>query len=393
MTRYAVVGAAGIQARGTILDLLEFGAPEDHVLLLDIDAAALERRAKLFPADRVSTKVFDIFDHERSVATLREVDLVIMAGPSPTFPQAMEIAIDAGCNYVDMGADHASSRAQMARADAAKDAGVVCVLSSGSAPGLSNMMAKAAIERLDRVTSIDITVVMNDLTERTSPFHWPFALDAIIDEYTLPAGRIVGGEEVTVPPRTGEWVEFPDPIGRVYPIYTTHPEQYTLFDSYRSRGLQNTSFRIALPRQFHEQMAFLAEIGVASQAPVQVGDVAVSPKEFLLAVTRHLPRTESVERQFSGTQVIVSGERDGTARTYVVDMVTGSHERWNVPAGMLKTCVPPSIMAMIVARGDVAEPGVWMPEHVIDVTGFFTELARRDMVVSIEEKELLHQLG
>ena len=392
MTHYAVIGAAGIQARGTVLDLLEFGDADDRLLLLDLDEDAVRRRAEEFDDPRVSSGSFDVLDHAGSVRALDGVDLMIAASPSPTFPRAMEIAIDARCHYVDMGSDYRSSRAQMERADAARDAGVVALLSSGSAPGLSNMMAKAAVDRLDTIHSIDITVVMNDLTPRSSPFHWPFALDAIIDEYTLPAGRIVDGAEQSVPPRTGEWVEFPEPIGRVFPIYTTHPEQYTLFDTYRERGLKNTSFRIALPRQFHEKMNFLAEIGVAAQDPVSVNGVPVTPKEFLLAVTRGLPRGNEQEQQFSGTRVEVSGERGGSVRHYVVDMVTGSHARWNVPAGMLKTCVPPAIMAQMIAAGSIATPGVWMPEETVDVSEFFTELARRGMAVAIEEKEMLHRI-
>ncbi len=387
--KYAIVGAAGIQARGIILDLLEFAeAPE--LLLLDVDQEALDRRAALFPDAAIETAVFDIMDLERAAAQLRGVDIVIMAGPSPLFPQALEVALAAGCDYVDMGSDYRSSRAQMARAEAAREAGVVALLSSGSAPGLSNMMAKAAIDRLDTVRSIAITVAMQDLTVRSDPFHWPFALDAIIDEYTLPAGRIVDGEEVEVPARTGEWITLPEPIGRVFPIYTTHPEQYTLFDSYRDRGLRSTSFRIAFPEDFHRKMSFLAEIGIASQGSVEVDGRAVSAKQFLLAATRDLPRSEDKEEQYSATRVEVEGVRDGATRRIVVDMCTGSHEGWNVPAGMFKTCVPPSIMAQIIAGGGVSEPGVWMPEHVIDSAQFFTALARRGMEVTIREEELLH---
>jgi saccharopine dehydrogenase-like NADP-dependent oxidoreductase len=253
------------------------------------------------------------------------------------------------------------------------------------------MMARAAVDRLDSVNSIDITVAMNDLTQRASPFHWPFSLEAIIDEYTLPAGRIVDGAEVSVPPRTGEWVEYPDPIGKVFPIYTTHPEQYTLFDSYRDRGCRNTSFRIALPREFHEKMTFLAEIGLLGREVVDVGGTPVTPKDVLLSVTRGLPRPVEVENQFSATRVEVEGQRDGSTRKITVDMWTGSHEEWNVPAGMLKTCVPPSIVAQLIADGQISDPGVWMPEHVIGVSDFFTELARRGMEVTIDERELLHR--
>lgn len=387
---YAIVGAAGIQARGIILDLLEFSEDSD-LLLLDVNQDALDRRAELFDSPRISTSTFDILDHDRSVAQLSEVDVFIMAGPSPFFARALEIAIEAKCHYVDMGTDYISSRAQMERGDAAAQAGIVAILSAGSAPGLSNMMARAAIDRLDTVDSIDITVAMNDLTERSSPFHWPFSLEAIIDEYTLPAGRIVNGEEISVPPRTGEWVEYPDPIGKVFPIYTTHPEQYTLYDSYRDRGCKNTSFRIALPKNFHDKMAFLAEIGIIGRDPLDVGGVQVTPKDFLLSVTRDLPRPDEKERQFSATRVEVEGERDGSTRKITVDMWTGSHEAWNVPAGMLKTCVPPSIIAQLVASGQVSTPGVWMPESIIGVSDFFTELARRGMEVTIDESELLHR--
>ncbi|MEJ1089979.1 saccharopine dehydrogenase C-terminal domain-containing protein [Microbacterium sp. Mu-80] len=386
--KYAIVGAAGIQARGILLDLIEFDT-DPELLLLDVDQAALDARLALFEGANATAEVFDVLDHDRSVAQLRGCDVFIMAGPSRFFGEALDIAIAARCDYVDMGSDYQTSRQQMARAEAASEAGITALLSAGSAPGLSNMMAKAAIDRLDTVSAIDITVAMTDVTDRSDPFHWPFALEAIIDEYTLPAGRIVGGEEVDVPPRTGEWVEFPDPIGRVFPIFTTHPEQYTLYDSYRDRGLRHTSFRIALPEDFHRKMAFLADIGLAGRNPVRVGNVEVVPKDVLQAVTRGLPRSVDTERQFSATRVEVEGLRDGSVRRMVVDMWTGSHEEWNVPAGMLKTCVPPSIIAQMIAHGAVREAGVWMPEHIVPTRPFFTELAARGMDVTIDEQELL----
>lgn len=386
--KYTLIGAGGIQARGILLDLLET-SPATEILLADVRLDVLGRRIQEVGGDaRLKAVAIDLRDLDATVAALAGTELLIMAGPSPLGRYAMDIALALGCNYVDLGGAFEDTKVQLAKNDAFEKAGLIAVLGAGSAPGMTNVMARAGVDRLDTVRDIEMTIAMTDLTKRSSPFHWPFNLAAIMDEYESSSTAIRDGQPVSIPARTGEWVEYPEPIGRVYPIYTTHPEPEGLFESFRDRGCQNTSFRIAMPAKFHWQMDFLASIGMTSTKPVAIGDVSVSAADVLLEVTKDIPRPADQEEQYSATQVIVRGARDGRFREIELYVWTGSHERWNVPAGMLKTVVPPAIVANMIAGDSISSPGVWLPESIVPVDEFFSELAKRGMDVTVEEREI-----
>ncbi|MEO7372428.1 MAG: saccharopine dehydrogenase C-terminal domain-containing protein [Terrimesophilobacter sp.] len=386
--KYTLIGAGGIQARGILLDLLET-SPATEILLADVNLEVLHRRIREVGGDdRMEAVTIDLRDLAASVVALEGTDLLIMAGPSPLGRYAMDIALELHCNYVDLGGAFEDTKVQLAKHEAFESAGLIAVLGAGSAPGTTNVMARAGVDRLDTVRDIEMTVAMTDLTKRSSPFHWPFNLAAIMDEYESSSTAIQDGKRVLVAARTGEWVEYPEPIGRVYPIFTTHPEPEGLFESFRDRGCRNTSFRIAMPAKFHWQMDFLASIGMTNTAPVRVGDVTVSPADVLIEVTKNIPRPADQEEQYSATHVVVRGTRNGRPREIDLYMWTGSHERWNVPAGMLKTVVPPAIVANLIASKSISTPGVWLPESIVPVEEFFAELAKRGMDVTIEEREL-----
>lgn len=38
-------------------------------------------------------------------------------------------------------------------------------------------------------------------------------------------------------------------------------------------------------------------------------------------------------------------------------------------------------------EGEVSEPGVWMPEQVIDPSGFFSQLARHGLTVALQRRD------
>ena len=56
--------------------------------------------------------------------------------------------------------------------------------------------------------------------------------------------------------------------------------------------------------------------------------------------------------------------------------------------GDLCTGTPPSITAQMQAKRIIDKPGVWGPE-VIDPELFFSELAKREMEVTVMKKEIL----
>jgi saccharopine dehydrogenase-like NADP-dependent oxidoreductase len=176
-------------------------------------------------------------------------------------------------------------------------------------------------------------------------------------------------------------VQFDEMIGLAYPIYTIHPEPVTLYESFKDRGCLNTSFRIALPEEFHKKLEFLVKLGFGSTEPISMGGAMVSPRQALLATLSKLPKEDVERKQYSVTRVNVTGTKNDRKTKIVVELYVGTQKQWNIPAGALKTSVPPSIVAQMLAKGLVKRKGVLPPEQCIDTKLFFRELAKRGMEV------------
>jgi len=53
------------------------------------------------------------------------------------------------------------------------------------------------------------------------------------------------------------------------------------------------------------------------------------------------------------------------------------------------TGIPPAIVAKMIARGEIAGPGVFVPQHIVPCDRFFREFARWGVTVDAQMREIL----
>lgn len=381
-----VIGGAGIQALGTIFDLLENNEIEE-VMIADILLEKAEERAKQIGDPRLTYQKVNVLDEDETATILKNFDVVINSGPAFLCPNVTRSALKAGVHYVDLGAWPEETNEQLKLSKQFAQKGITAVLGMGSAPGISNMMALAGVEQLDTVTDIDIIIAMKDLTEYDTPLVTPYMLDTILDEYTLNPVVVKDGKVTSIEPLLERPIELNDMIGLAHPIYTIHPEPVTLYESFKEKGCLNTTFAIALPKEFHEKVKFLVELGLGNTQLTDFDGVQVSPRKILLDLVGKLPKSSVEKNQYSVTRVDVRGVKNKQNESIVVELYVGSQKKWNIPAGALKTCVPPSIVAQMLAKGEVEQKGVFPPEKCIESESFFRELAKRGMEVKSRKAE------
>jgi len=378
--KIAIIGGAGIQALGTIYDLLE-SSQVSEVLVADINEVKAIERSKAIGDKRLKPIKIDITDEDNAVKILSDYDAIINCGPATYCPMATRVALKAKKNYVDLGAWPEQTKEQQELHKDFEQNHITAILGMGSAPGISNMMALVGVNQLDTVYNIDIIIAMKDYTKHKSPFVWPYALDTIIDEYTLSPIVVREGQITHLPPLTSEPIDFKEPIGLCFPIYTIHPEPLTLYESFKNKGCKNTSFRIALPKEFHEKMKFLIDLGLGEKKKIQIDGADISPRNVLLKLASMLPPEEVEREQYSVTRVVVTGKKNGQHSKVEVELYVGTEKRWNLPAGALKTSVPPSITAQLFLEGSIKKKGVFPPELAVPPAPFFEALEKRGMEV------------
>ena len=365
--RIAVLGAAGAMAQVVVRDLLEF------VPAVEITAA--DRRAVTHADSRVRSAVLDARDEAATARLLEGHDAVLNCVTYYFNLPIMRAALAARVPYSDLGGLYHGSIQQFGLHDAFVAAGVPALLGMGSTPGITNVMAGELARGLDSVEALHVRVGCIDRSA-SGPLPVPYALDTVLDEFSLEPMVFRDGRSEAVPPMSGrESIEFPPPVGRVEALYTLHSEVAMFPRSFP--GLREASFKVAFEPEFTKKVAFLVELGFASRD--RIG--AISPREMLLEVAARQPAPGGDPQDCDALRVELTGSQGGRTVHRRAEMVVLPHPEWKVAAGSLDTGVPLSIAGQLLAAKTIRTPGVLCPETAVPTELFFEMLARRHMHV------------
>ena len=382
MKTVVVLGGAGAMGQIIVRDLAQF-SQFDQIRIADFDREKAQNLAASSKDKRVQSTFADLKDKKSLQEALAGAALVINSTPYYFNVEVMRSALACGCHYMDLGGLFHVTRQQLELHDEFASKGLLAVLGMGAAPGLTNVMAAAAALELERVHSIDIVIGCIDFSKTNHPFAPPYALDTILDEYSLPPMVFEGYEFTAKEPMSGEVVtDFPAPVGQVKAIYTLHSEVATLPNSYSMKGIERVTFRLGLPLEFHERLKFLIELGFGKNELVGWGESAFHPRKVLAAMIQQLPQPQAVVDDCEVIRVDVGGANEGQEKTVRLEAIVKSDSAGNVSSGALDTGVPPSIVAQMILDGTIARKGVLAPENCIPHSQLFQQLEKRNIKVT-----------
>jgi saccharopine dehydrogenase-like NADP-dependent oxidoreductase len=319
----AVIGSAGTIGRRVTGFLEEWGAahrPLDFRLEGDefVDARDADSVARALEGASVCVNCADY-----------RLNLEVMTG-----------ALAAGVHYVDLGGLFHMTRKQLERDEEFRSAGLTAVLGMGSAPGKTNLLARAAVERLaGEPRKMEIWAVTRDPAAVGHPFPAPYSVRTLRDELEMRPMIVAGGRVQDVAPLSGEAErEFPEPVGQAEGVYTLHSELATLPLAYPT--LEEASFRLCLAPGLTEKLLALGD-GDEPEPYVQSAD----------SVAVHLVEVANG----NGRGVVgMTVTRGGSARS---------------------TSEPAARAAVELAEGHLSAPGVHAPEAAVaDPEAFLAKL-------------------
>ncbi|MDQ7826724.1 MAG: saccharopine dehydrogenase NADP-binding domain-containing protein [Candidatus Eremiobacteraeota bacterium] len=387
--KIAVLGGAGLMGRITVQDLLE-NPDIEHVTVGELHRKSALAILGNLKDKRLKVESIDIKQHDKLVALIKGHEVVINSTPYLLNLEVMKACLEARVHYLDLGGLFKMTQRQLELSAEFKKAGLIAVLGCGSTPGTTNIMAGYAAGRLDEVVSAEVKIGCADFSRSESPLTPPYTMDTILDEFSLNPVIFEGGKFREVPPLSGEEeVIFPSPVGIQTACYTIHSEVATFPLSFKEKGIKRASFRIAFPVEFYNKIKFLAELGFASDTRRTIHGVEVSPRKFLLSLISELPSPEGDADDCDVIRVEVHGKKNGLKVECRMESIVRPHSRWKVSAGALDTGVPASIIAQMIADGQIRKRGVLPPEVCVDTEQYFKELALREMkVYSVTREEI-----
>ncbi len=377
-----VLGGAGAMGRVTVRTLTEYADIEQITIADYSDGRARELAASL-QSSKIAVEQIDVNDFERVSRLIRGSDVVLSAVDYVYNLPVLRACIQEKVHYADLGGLFHMTRTLMALHEAVEAAEITAILGMGGTPGITNLLARAAVDKLDRVNSIKVQLGCGDETPATAPLVAPYSIRTILDEFTKSPQVFQDGEWYAQQPLTGqEELIFPLPVGRATAIYSLHSECASFPVSFREKGIRYVSFKIAFPSDFLSKLKFLVDIGFGSDEPINVRGVKVSPRDVLAKLLETAPVADVEPQDCDVLRVVVAGAVDGQSVEITNQVVVLPYRRWGIGAGALDTGTPLAIAGHMLATGEITRRGAFGPEMCVPIEPFFHELARYDMHVT-----------
>jgi len=367
---------AGMMGRAVVHDLA--GVREvRQIAVADFDRGRAAQVAKKFGRGRARAVFADVRATTELAKLLHGSDVVVNCTQYNWNLDVMRAALAARVNYMDLGGLYHMTKKQFALDGDFRRIDRLAIAGMGGAPGITNVMARALAEPLDRVEAIRVYNAGADEQKYDSPIAYTFSIETILDEMTTPPIAFENGRYVEKPmlsdPEPGK---FPRPIGNIVLRHSIHSELGTLAESFRKKGVREVFFKINYEPQLVNLVQNLVHTGFTSREPIAVNGTCVAPRSVLLELLRKRATTKS-PRDVEALRVVVLGRRGRKRVASAMEIWAGHSTRPQLSAVARDTGFPAAIAAVMLGRGEIRGTGVQAPENVVPPQPFFGELKKR----------------
>jgi len=375
-----VLGGAGAVCCETTRDLAQY-SKFDEIVVADYNLEAANALIEEIGDPRLKAIFFDAEDYDSMLKLFPGYDVVING-----LPWKYDLPVTKACAVVGVnGLDVSTEEEQWDYDGMAKEKDTVFIPGVGATPGITNAMARRAVDQMDEVDDIQI-----NFAAFRCPAPAPGLLITFLWEFhpkTESRLYYEDGEFHWVGPFEGlKMVNFPREIGEQELCYIPHPETQTMP---KSLGARKVSVKGCFPPHAMRLAKIMLEAGLYSEEPIIIKGIETNALEMMHEILLTLPSTKETPLWAYGLVVDVFGKKDGKDVKIRLWSEHPPMDEWGGKAAYYKNiAIPLSIGAQMIVRGDVDARGVVPPETAIDPLIFFDELKQRGILVK-EELEWL----
>lgn len=369
------LGGAGRICRETALDLVRFGGFE-RVTIADIDENEGKAVADSIGAD---FRKIDIFNREQAVSLLSEYEIVVDGTTISQNALTSSLIAEAGCHGVNLngfGEEYAFS-------DIFKEKGKTFVPGFGMTPGVTQMMAMHAAEKLDTVDTVRVShgafrpiAFSKSITETTTYEYDPALETRVVFE---------DGEFIQVPPfaRPREII-LPLPYGKTVQYIIPHAETVTLADALKSKGVRLIETRGTWPRQNMALISAMYDYGMMRNDKITVNGVETGIMDCIGQYLQTCKEGITTELYGYALHVEVTGVKSGKKMMHTLyhthPASDGTFPEWaGLRAYTRNVGIPMSIAAILIKEGKAMNTGAVIPEDAFRPQDVFEAMKLREM--------------
>ncbi|HEX8921745.1 MAG TPA: saccharopine dehydrogenase C-terminal domain-containing protein [Pyrinomonadaceae bacterium] len=374
-----LVLGSGRMGLGVAFDLAQ--SPDVEVLTVaDIDMERARAVAETLKSDKVKPASIDVANHRQVTELMRGHDAAVSCVVYHHNLRLACAAIEARVNFCDLGGNNSVVAEELALDEAARAAGINIIPDCGLAPGLVSILAAHGARLFEQLEAIHIRV--GGLPQNPRPplnYQIVFSVEGLINEYVERARVLRDGQIVEVDSMTEiERLSFAPPFTEMEAFQTSGGSS-TLPESFKERARELDYKTIRYPGHC-EQFKLLIDLGLASNEEIEVEDRRVRPRRLLAEMLlRHLPADEP---DVVLIRVEFRGVSQGTKKRLRYDIIDRFDESTGLSAMMRTTSFPASIIAQMMARGEITKKGAIPQEHSVPPDIFVGELAKRNIQIT-----------
>jgi lysine 6-dehydrogenase len=353
--KVAVFGS-GLMGSAIARDLVK-SKDVDEVAVFDLDRSRLNSLARIERSSKLSVRRHDVRHSTDTVRILRRFDVGVGALPHGLSEYAIESALQAGLNFVDLIFGWRFEHGKINKTAKKKD--ITIIPACGLAPGLTNVLAMTAAEQMQKVEEVHIKV--GGIPENPKPplnYRIVFSFEAVLEEYMRKARIIKNGRIKDVPALSGlETVTFRSPIGECECFYTD--------------GLSTLVQTLGNVKEMDEktirwpghvaQIKTLIECGLLETKPTRLDGQFITPRKIVAGLLSDKLKLGK-ERDLTLLRVDVQGRSKGKKVLHRYEMIDHGNPRLGLTSMARTTAFPCSVVAQLLGLGEIQVRGLVPPE-------------------------------
>jgi lysine 6-dehydrogenase len=373
-----LVLGAGRMGYGAAFDLVHNSPEVQSVTVADFDLAKAKECAARVGTNRITASQIDASNYAEVVALMRGHDSVISCVNYWYNESLSKAAIETKANFCDLGGNNYVVDAQLALDAEAKAAGINIIPDCGLAPGMVSILAMHGAREFDEVSEIHIRV--GGLPQDPQPplnYQLVFSVEGLINEY-IEVARVIRDGKIT---EVESMTELESLVFDGFPpleAFQTSGGTSTLPDTFLGK-IKELDYKTIRYGGHCEKFKTMIDLGLCRSDEIVADFVKVKPRKvFGELLQKHLPADGPdyvlVRLEFVGT-------KNGVEKKLRYDIVDKQDEETGLSAMMRTTAFPASIIAQMMAKGNVLLRGATPQEKAIDPEKFVQELERRNIRV------------
>ena len=374
-----LVLGAGRMGLGAAFDLAHNSPQVESLTIADFDFGKAEQVAKTVNSEKVTAKHLDVSNIAETIELMRTHDSAISCVNYWYNVELSKAAIATETNFCDLGGNNYIVDEQLALDQEARAAGINIIPDCGLAPGMVSILAMHGARRFDETREIHIRV--GGLPQNPKPpldYQLVFSVEGLINEY-IEVARVIRDGRITEVESMTEIESLAFDNFPPLEAFQTSGGTSTLPDTFLGK-INELDYKTIRYAGHCEKFKTMIDLGLCSSEEILVDYAHLTPRRvFGELLTKHLPADEP---DYVLVRLELVGEKGGETKKLRYDIVDRQDEATGLSAMMRTTAFPASIIAQMMAGGDVLMRGATPQEKAIDAEKFVAELARRNIVIS-----------